>query len=395
MYIINIPLGMMLDNISEDSKLYFPLITDFKISTKILFYSGIIASVSFILGSLINGNYKKEHNKISLSKNSISNDIKKIRAFSYILISAGTLLFFYGIYKQGGLSYIFSKYVWNDDNSYEVGLMTTGIQLAFCGLSISFYNFLMENKNKLNILKWKEGYVLILLVVIKLLQGGRIQVMMGLLTIVLIYHYSYKKFSTIKIVLVLIVSFFAMGFFGYFRDYKTIDLNNLDMMYKYIFGQSGNLEYFLNSYTIYTTTYLIGVTSVKYLFGSTYLDVIFYLIPRVIFDRKDEFVTIFKFTNDYSSIINLSPVGGFNLASQNLINGNIISIIISMFFLGLLFSKVDNYKRNSKLGILLYSLITPILTISFIRNPMVFAEKELIQFALIPFLVVWVINKRR
>lgn len=396
-YLIYIPIRQLDKKYFVD---WYYLAMDRNIGAKIMLVCGILAVTSFVFG------VKIAENKISFDiffKNKVLyiriknflldnilkfNKILNVKMFAYSIIFFGILLFLSGIWKMGGISYLLSIYEWNSNDAIEVGVMTTGIQIAYTGIIISFYSYVRENKvNFINIMKWPISYIFIFLSGIKFIQGGRIQVLMACISIVLIYHYEYKKIKFKNLIGLGIVGVMILGYIGYYRDYKSIIPNDFKTMIKYILGGSGGLEYFLNSYTNFTTMHVISTSNVNYLWGASILDGIIFLIPRFIFPNKDNILFINRKLNELNSIEIISPVGGLNLAAQNLINGNIIFTIIFMFIIGILFIFINKNRDKSEYGVLLYGLIVPYFIVSFIRNPIYFTIKEIIQFCVFPYVI--------
>lgn len=396
-YLIYIPIRQLDKNYFVD---WYYLAMDRSLGAEIMLICGIVAVISFIFGVKIDVNkilfdiFRKNKilyiriKKILLENISKFNKVLNVKIFANSIIFFGVLLFLYGIWKMGGISYLLSIYEWNSSDAIEIGVMTTGIQIAYTGIIISFYSYVRGNKvNFINIIKWPISYVFILLSGIKFIQGGRIQVLMACISIVLIYHYQYKKIKFKNLIGLGILGVMVLGYIGYYRDYKSIIPSDFNTMIKYILGGSGGLEYFLNSYTNFTTMHVINTSNVNYLWGSSILDGIIFMIPRFIFPAKDEILFINRKINELNSIEVISPVGGLNLAAQNLINGNIIFTIVFMFIIGILFAFINKYRDKSKYGVLLYGLIVPYFIVSFIRNPIYFTIKEIIQFCILPYII--------
>lgn len=323
-----------------------------------------------------------------LSQRSI-NKLVNVNNFCKLFIAVGVGIFIYGIYKLGGISYLFSKYQWDSKESAGIGMMTTGLQIAFTGFSMSFYEFTNKNNLKLSdFLKWPTLYVFILVSAIKFIQGGRIQVLMGVMALLAIYHYKVKKIPFKKALVFCAIGYMLLGYIGYFRDYKTLVPKDFNTMLIYILGGSGGLEYFLNSYTIYTTMHVINSVNISYLWGASLLDGIIFLVPRFILPNKEALLFITKKLDELNKTTVISPVGGLNLAAQNLINGNVIFTIIFMIFLGVIVYKIERFRyKLDKDTILLYCLALPYIVISLVRNPIFYTIKELLQFAIIPYII--------
>lgn len=398
-YIMYIPFKFLTNNITEQ---YYELSRDNALAVQILLICGILSIVPFCIGFNL-GKAKVRNVKIIKGLTKIKNCIKKIlkhKIFYFLFeekiiynsfIFLGFVLFGMGIYKQGGLYFLLSKYQWDSNKTAEIGIMTTGVQILLVGISMSLYNYLLQVKNenkRLNLFKWKGLYVFILAASIKFLQGGRIQILMGIITLVALYHYNYKKIKAKFVFIMASMGYVILGYVGYFRDYKTLIPSDFKTMGTYMLGGSGGLEYFLNSYTIYTTMYVIKAVKVTYLWGLSLIDGIVFMIPRFIFENKEDFMFINKKISELNSVQIISPVGGLNLAAQNLMNGNIIYSILFMFILGYIFSILYRYKDSSKDGVLLYCLTIPILVVSLVRNPIFYTIKELVQFAIIPYLLI-------
>lgn len=394
-YVLYIPIKLI--NYNYKGEIGYYLSGDRFLASKIVLICGIVASVSYILGKYIFNLLKYDEFK----GNNINNKILKtvilmkkkfefilnVNMFAYFLIISGFILFIIGIYKQGGIQYLFSKYVWDSENLKEVGIMTTGVQIAFTGITISFYNFVSEKDfSFIKILKWPVLYITIFISIIKFIQGGRIQILMGLITLILIYNYKYKKIKLKYILLFILLGVLLLGYVGYYRDYKILIPNNISTLLPYLFGGSAGMEYILNSYTNFTSMNLINGGHMSYLFGTTLLDGIIFLIPRFILPNKDNLLFTNRKLNELNNIEVISPVGGLNLAAQNLINGYIIYTIVFMIVLGFIFSWLNKY-RNSKYGMLLYCMVIPYLVISLVRNPIFYTIKEVVQFCILPYLI--------
>lgn len=391
-YVLYIPIKLI--NYNYKGEIGYYLSGDRFLASKIVLICGIVASVSYILGKYIFNLLKydefKGNNKILktviLMKKKFE-FILNVNIFTYFLIISGFILFIIGIYKQGGIQYLFSKYVWDSENLKEVGIMTTGVQIAFTGITISFYNFVSQKDfSFIKILKWPVLYITIFISIIKFIQGGRIQILMGLITLILIYNYKYKKIKLKYILLFILLGVLLLGYVGYYRDYKILIPNNISTLLPYLFGGSAGMEYILNSYTNFTSMNLINGGHMSYLFGTTLLDGIIFLIPRFILPNKDNLLFTNRKLNELNNIEVISPVGGLNLAAQNLINGYIIYTIVFMIVLGFIFSWLNKY-RNSKYGMLLYCMVIPYLVISLVRNPIFYTIKEVVQFCILPYLI--------
>lgn len=394
-YILHIPIKLINENFKVD---FYIHAMNRSLAVENLLICGIIASVSFIIGNSI----MKEKNNI-FDKNMLKNKIahfmkfiKKYKWFKYVnnynfsnfIMIIGTILFLIGIHKQGGISYLFSKYIWNSDDSVPIGIMTTGIQVAFMGSVLSFYLFLEKGvKSIWSILKWKGLYIVIFLSLIKLIQGGRIQVLMGFLSLLSIFHFKFRKFKLKEIIVMLVLGYVSLGYIGYFRDYKTLIPNDAAVMIDYMLGGSGGLEYFLNSYTNFTTMHVIDTHNISYMWGTALLDGIIFLIPRKFLPNKEQFLFTTKKLDELNKFETISPVGGLNLAAQNLLNGYILYTIIFMFILGILAYILTEIKNKKKDGVLLYCLLLPFAVISLIRNPIFYTIKEMLQFAIFPYII--------
>ncbi|MBU3133160.1 oligosaccharide repeat unit polymerase [Clostridium gasigenes] len=404
MYLLYIPIKQLDKEYFVD---WYYLAMDRGIGSKVMIICGIIAIISFICGQFIFECIKdkklnslkfinkfktkidyKGFNNLILRKLYDVKNIINVNSFSYFVIFVGTIFFISGIWKMGGIGYLISKYVWNSDKASEIGIMTTGIQIAFVGIAISFYLLLNKSAFKIkDLLKWPVSYIFIFLAGIKFIQGGRIQVLMICITLVALYNYVYKKITLKQIIIIGILGMILLGYIGYYRDFKTIIPADTLTMIKYMLGGSGGQEYFLNSYTNFTTIHVINTSDVSYLYGASLLDGLIFLIPRMFLGNKDQLLFINNKLAELNNIEIISPVGGLNLASQNLINGNAIYTIIFMIVIGILFSYIRRYKEKSKYGVLLYSMLLPYLIISFIRNPMHYTIKEVIQFAIVPYII--------
>lgn len=399
-YVLYTPFKLL--NNSYNGELVYVLSGDRELAVQIVLICGIIATISFIVGECVfnilfenkmnNIDYKvRKKSRIILFIEKMVCKYKKImnvNVFAYFLMVAGVGLFILGILKQGGLSYLFSKYIWNSENAAEIGIMTTGVQVAFAGIFISFYTLLKkDNFRIMNILKWPGGYIFIFIALLKFIQGGRIQVMMGAITLILMYHYLYKKIKFRYIILFAVLGMIVLGYIGYFRDYKTLIPKDLKTMISYILGGSGGMEYFLNSYTNFTTMNVINSGHMSYLFGATLLDGIIFLIPRTFIPNKEQILFTNRKLNELNSIEVISPVGGLNLAAQNLLNGYIIYTVIFMVVLGGILYLLNRYKNKFEHGKLLYCMAMPYIIVSLIRNPIFYTIKELIQFAIIPYAI--------
>lgn len=397
MYLLYIPIRQLNKNYFVD---WYYLAMDREIGSKVMLICGIIAISAFILIRDININLNRC--TLFLDKNSMCTKIKnrifnillkpnKIlnpKTFSNFIIFIGTVFFLIGIWKMGGGKYLISKYEWNSDRLKEIGIMTTGIQIAFTGISLSFYTLLKEKKfSVMTVIKWPISYIFIFLAGVKFIQGGRIQVLMICITLVAIYNYESKKISFKKALLIVLLGVILLGYIGYYRDYKTLVPNNLKTMLTYMLGGSAGMEYFLNSYTNFTSMYVISEANISYIWGGSILDGLIFLIPRFILPNKEEVLFITRKMNEMNNIEIISPVGGLNLAAQNLINGNVIFTVIFMMILSVVFICISKYRDNSKDGVLLYCMLLPYLIVSLIRNPMHYAIKEIIQFCVIPYII--------
>lgn len=405
-YVLYIPVRLLDKNYNGEA--YYELSGDRLLASQIVLVCGIISLTAFILGKYLyykylcklevnikinNSHLKKINDRIKNYINKYSRFIN-INTFSYFFILTGFSLFMIGIIKQGGLSYIFSRYIWNSDNIQEIGIMTTGVLVVNCGVALAFYTFIQqENFNLKMLLKWPVSYIFILISSIKLIQGGRIQILMGVLTLIAIYSIQYRNISFKTAVIICLVGVISLGYIGYFRDYKTLIPSDFSTMMKYILGGSASLEYFLNSYTIFTTMHVINIAKVSYLWGGTILDGLIFLIPRFIFPNKDLLLLTNNKLEELSNIQVISPVGGLNLAAQNLLNGNVIYTILFMILIAVMIYWLTEYKNRSKTGNLIYCLVLPYIVISSVRNPIFYSIKEIVQFAILPYLIYVFLSK--
>jgi len=398
-YVLYIPIKQI--NKSYSVKGY-ALATYRLLGTRILLVCGVIAIVSFIFGYYafsnlrVNKTWRPGLERAISAIIALVNKIKNSKMgflftgknFSDVLMASGTILLLYGVYKQGGLSYLLSKYVWNSADLESVGIMTTGVQVAYVGVAISLYLFCDRKIHRLrDFLKWDGLYFGIVLTMVKLIQGGRIQILMGFLTLLSIYHYKYRRFRIREVSAAGAIGYVLFGYIGYFRDYKTLIPNNFGTMVNYMLGGSGGLEYFLNSYTNFTMMQIISTHKISYLWGASLLDGILFLIPRFLLPNKEQLLFVTKKLDELNKIKVVSPVGGLNLASQNLMNGYVVYTIIFMFLLGGFTIYMAKKRDSIKDGVLLYSLVLPFLVVSLVRNPIFYTIKELIQFAVIPFII--------
>lgn len=404
MYVLYTPIRLLDPN--YNGEMFYELSGDRLLASKIVLICGIIALISFIVGKYLFYKYLDERNHINKS-NKIEQIEKRIfefvrrnkkyinvNYFLYFLIFVGLSLFSLGIIKQGGISYIFSKYIWNSDKMAEIGYMTTGIQIAYSGIIIAFYKFIKEEELSINkLLKWPISYIFLFITIIKFIQGGRIQVLMALITLISIYSMEYKKISLKNAIIVAGVGIVILGYIGYFRDYKTLIPDDFGIMMKYILGGSASLEYFLNSYTIFTTMHVISSANISYLWGGTLLDGIIFMVPRFILPNKDELVLTNQKLAELNNIEVISPVGGLNLAAQNLLNGNVIFTILFMILISILILYLTKYKDKSKYGKLLYCMVMPYIVISAVRNPIFYSIKEVVTFAIVPYFIYMILDK--
>lgn len=392
-YVLYIPIKVMDKDFLAKA---FPILADRYLSVNVLLISGIVAVFGFAVGYNIynkeftgkdGGGIKRKIEKLlnlTPLNNKLIEKLFNVNYFSNMIILLGLLIFAYAVYRQGGIGYILSKYQWNSDNDLDVGFMTTGVQIILVGVSIAFYSFLDKEKSK-SVLKCYQIYIFVLIALIKLAQGGRIQILMGAITLIMLYHYKRKKISLKLLILAIVGGYMLLGFIGYFRDYKSFDLKNYRQMLTYIIGGSGGLEYYLNSYTIFSTMYVITTKGISYIYGASLLDGIIFLVPRVILPGKEGHLFLMNKIQEMSKVENISPLGGLNLAAQNLINGYVIFTILFMFVLGLLLKYLSIKKSRGTDIVLLYSLIAPFIIVSMVRNPIYYSIKEIIQFAIIPY----------
>ena len=406
MYVLYIPIRLL--DKSYNGEMFYDLSSDRLLASQVVLVCGIIALMAFISGKYLyyehicnrKVNIKVKNSYLLKIKDKIRMFISKysriinINTFSYFLILAGFSLFMIGIFKQGGLSYIFSKYIWNSDNIQEIGIMTTGVLVANSGIALAFYTFIQQKDFNLKmLLKWPISYIFIFLSAIKLIQGGRIQILMAALTLIAIYSVQYKNISLKTAFIIGIIGIVSLGYIGYYRDYKTLIPSDFGTMMKYILGGSASLEYFLNSYTIFTTMNVINVANISYLWGGTILDGLTFLIPRFVLPNKDTLLLTNNKIAELNSIEVISPVGGLNLAAQNLLNGNVIYTILFMLLIAIMIYWLTEYKNRRKTGTLLYCLVLPYIVISSVRNPIFYSIKEVIQFAIIPYLIYMFLSK--
>lgn len=391
-YLMGIPLKVAL-GFSETNPMFY--LTNVNILVyKMVFYSGVCAIVPFIFGYELPISKKailgEKHEKNTEASKFI------IRFFSNALIIFGAALFFYGIYKMGGIDYLIHMYIWNADNKLGLGLLTTGYQYFSVGILIEFYIFLnsiKEKQQKLNIFKWKYLYIMLFVVIVKFYQGNRLPVLMFMMSMFILYNYVYKKMKTRTILLFLLLGVVLLGYVGLFRTSKRLIPGSFSEILNFVFVKSMNYETYFNSYTVLTTLYISTVFKSRYLYGLTFLDGIIYFIPRFIFGGKEDLLFTTKWIKDYNSITSVSPIGGLNLGAQNIMNGSVIFTIIIMFLLGIGLRYLNEIKSKSKYGILLYVMSFPIVTISLVRNPNFLVFKEFVTFALIPYLVIVLAQK--
>ncbi|MGL4992291.1 MAG: O-antigen polymerase [Sarcina sp.] len=409
MYVLHIPLKLL--NSKYMGEAFYELSGDRFLATKVILVAGIIVIIALHVGCEIGKKIQflnliklESDNCVYLKFKNIYNQIRRlcikrkkyinVKNFYRFWILAGITFFLIGILKQGGLKYLLSVYIWNSDNIIEIGIMTTGLQIAFVGIIISFYEFVNRSDFELKkIIFWKEGYIYLLIVIIKFVQGGRIQVLMSAISLVSIYYYCYKKITFKKFMLLFLLGLISLGYIGYFRDYKTLIPSDWKTMVHYMLGGSGNLEYFLNSYTIFTTLSVISTTNIGYLFGATLLDGVIFCVPRIMLPNKEALLFTNQKLVELNKIEVISPVGGLNLAAQNMLNGYIVFTVIFMIIIGILLYKLNVFKNKYRNGKLIFSMILPYLIISFIRNPMFYTIKEILQFVLIPCLFYYFLRK--
>lgn len=385
LYILNIPLRMVF-NIYDNSG-HFLLANDAALVYKITFVGGICAVVPFIIAYTLFYKPKDINSKLigELKENTA------IFLFNRFLIFFGILMFILGVYKQGGIQYLTGGYVWNSTKQAEVGIMTTGFHLFITGILIEFYFYLTKlatNGEKFNLLKWKYTYISLIMVFIKFLQGGRWPVIVLLISSGVIYYYTYKKISFIRFLKIGIIALVIIGFVGYFRNAKNALFSNWGEIKSFILGKALSLEMFYDSYTVLTTTFAVMYSKIGYLYGLGLIDSLIFIVPRVLIPNKDNLLYTSKWIQANNSVVNISPVGGLNLAAQNIMNGYIIYTILFMGVLGYIFCSVVNRKNYNKNFTLFYSLAFPYLVLSIVRDPLYLSIKELITFALVPYVII-------
>lgn len=389
LYVLSIPQRILFGDINTDP-LFF-LANDEFLVYKFIYICGICATIPFMIGYDLF--YNKVYNKIKGKKIYIKT---KIEIVFIILSIIGAILFVIGIYKSGGIKFLLSPYIWSSDNTIDKGIMIGGFYIFLCFTLIEFYCYLSNIKNdnkKFNIFKWKMLYITLPILLIKLMQGGRLPVIMLLLGILCIYSNVYKKISTTKFITFGIILIIVMGSAGFFRNYKALSIGDYNELKRYMFGGSANSEFYYDEYSSIAVLYLISNVGVEYLYGFTILDGIVYLIPRIIYNNKDSLMMTSSWITKYNNYVNISPLGGLNLAAQNLINGYIVFTIIFMFFIGIIFKRINEYKFNSN-GLLFYCLFLSIFLFSFIRDPMSLSIKYLISYVIIPYIIFKVIYKK-
>lgn len=382
-YNIIIPINYFFDFMKANN--YFYLAYDYIIVKKHLLLLSIY-SYTFIIGTQL---FIKTN--INL-KRFINNDIISLKKNSMIILLLieylGVFMFFLGIHKLGGIEFLKSEYKWDLDRNLEIGMLTTGFQLACSIIIIRYYLYIKMLKKdgiKFNLFTWKDTYIMLLLIFIKIFQGNRLQILYLLVSLLLIYNIEYKKLNLSKLIKVTFMFLIFFSFVGYFREIKRFSSIDINTLLEYILGGSQNLEFFFNSYTNLTTIYVVENFEVKYLKGLSFLDGIIFLVPRVIFNNKDDFINVNKWIKTYSYYLNISPVGGLNILSQIIINFGYLYGTIAMFILGYVLSKINYYQKN-KNTVLLYALLLPYI-LSFVRNPIHITFKEVFQFAILPFIL--------
>lgn len=393
LYITSIPIGMITGNMIELE--VFTLRYDINLAYKVLYISGICPILTFILFY-----YKKDvgyNRSLDESNKDISiMELHRSKIFSYLLILSGILLYFLGMKKLGGLNFLKSSYIWNTTQNTEKGLLNGGFQLFSVGTIISFYihlKMLKSSNLKLNIFKWKPIYIILPIVILNFFQGSRMPMLMFFFGITIIYNNVYKKISRRNVIKIAIATILFVGFWGYFRSAKTLSIT--ENAKKLIFGGSMNYELQYNSYTAMAVSKIIDTyDDVEYLKGLSILDGITYLLPRVIFENKNSYLFTSRWTNYYNSITLISPLGGLNLAAQNLMNGGLIFSLIFMFLFSLLLRKIYSYSLKMKDTNLLYALFISQFMISLVRDPMFMAIKYLIQFCIIPYVIYRLLTRK-
>jgi len=302
----------------------------------------------------------------------------KLFYISILFYLIGLNVFLFSIFKFGFsyfLEYSYIRSIIFQNSNYLFFL----IQFSIPSFLIIFSIYL-----KKKYILFLPILLLIILIFINFLLGGRFRTVSILIMLISIYYYLQRK-SIFKKIIFLFISIFlifiSISIIRYFNSIYLIKNNIKDIVLS-------NLDYPFYFYKI-----IINIPfNISYQYGKTFVTFLFYPLPRALFPQKPlsagSFITQYLFP--YLKYSSVPPT----ILGELYLNFSYFGIMIGMFIIGILHKIIYEYfnLNKEKLSyIIFYSIIIPFV---FWCNFLDFTLTLVYLFyLLIPFLLIIFISR--
>lgn len=368
--------------------LVFSELYNIELVTKFVFLCIVFIS-SFYSGYLICS--LKNNDNLNLEKQIIKEyNFKFSLLFIYFWIILGLSIFLYGILKINYLSAIGAGY----------SLSNVGYVYLFSGVFIVNSGYLII----FGIRKFNKGHFIIPMVVHLILVplGIRQLTLTFILQIIILCVFVYKvniKDIMQKYIVFLIIGLWGFGIIGSLRsgnDLSSLTINDIML---------GPIKFYFyeTTFNALSTLKLLKIQDLvdqNYIYGGSLIDPIMSLIPSFILPNKSEYMFFENFIAKYSGYENLKPVGTAHILTELYANGGIYFIVIFAFLLGIIMrmlqKKMENTIRTKNItAMIFFASIIPFILIQFNRGGLDILIKLIIQFSILPLLIVCIFRKNR
>jgi hypothetical protein len=230
--------------------------------------------------------------------------------------------------------------------------------------------------------------------------GIRQLTMTFILQVVILYLFqnnANRNFFTFKNIIIAIAGFIIFGAIGSMRGEGLLDFDFLSLIKApisfYFFETTFNYLSFLKALNLYDQVHF------SFLYGASFLDPLVGIIPRDLFPDKAQYQFFANFIEEYRPYANLKPVGTAHLLTEFFVDGGYFGILLFSFVLGLIgYSLQRNMEKallkKSILMLVFFAAIIPFFLIQLNRGGISVLFKLILEFALIPVLIVPLFMRR-
>jgi hypothetical protein len=388
LYSISIPLYILSNGKVEqwfNMSIPYLEIYDVKLNTQFILLCIIFLSCFYMGFAILNGNKAIKTPEGNFQKR-YNYKYSKIFVAFWIFLCFG--IFLIGILKINYISALSSSY----------SLKNTGYIYLFSGVFGLDIGLLIL----MGLSNFKRKYVIFsLLIHLIILPLGIRQITMTFIFQVMLLYIFVKKINIKmyikKYLAPLILIFWSFGIIGNLRSKDTFELTLIDVLI-------GPIKFYMfettfNAISILKMLNIMNYINIEYTYGKSFIDPFVALVPSFIMPNKNEYNSFENFIIKYSHYENLKPVGTAHLLTELLANGGVLFIIAFAFLLGLvsfvLQIKTETYlKSNNILGLIFISSIIPYFLIQLNRGGLDILIKLILQFSILPILIVFLFRKR-